>query len=522
MSTNNGDGKPARTLDPETQRAIELWRIHHAELRGDILPHYLLGAVPRRVSKSKGKAIKIRQTRRTYADAVCAMVLAHIIGQVRVLEKHQPWWDGPSYRINRGQLAHDFDCEPDVISKCLGRLLKAGLIGRRREPVHNSEGKPKDWNIYVWPIIPAIVDALKKASKPPEKKKRASLSDDPVNTPLNGAQTPKVNTPLKGVKRCSSTGYREALEGGIETPLKGVTVLMSSEAQQNNTTIPSNVCGVIAPSELAPSALRGAPRPSMQEEPEVSGWETFPGELEEIDVEDTELTPTQKAALVRYHVGVYHRLVFDSAPKLSLDNFEEGLIKVDPTLNWDAADYVLVIVAGWFWSKQGVTEDNGHIQNCWALLCSPDGGKNGLAGLFKTYSTSGRIGIDALRQELAKESGYKLKFAERTLEQVQDWLTGRLEKRGLVKNPNKYYREDGAELYKPEDGWYSIYSNLKEWLKGNDPELKPEKRWLDKVLELYRQGFSEGDLYEDKYAIVGQALTNLKLLPGKKTSINWK
>jgi hypothetical protein len=89
----NSNGKPARTPDPEAERAITVMRVNREELAGDIMLHYLMAALPK------------RGPNRSYNDAVAAWLLAHVISQYRVQEGHDPWWGGSLYRLDRRDLA---------------------------------------------------------------------------------------------------------------------------------------------------------------------------------------------------------------------------------------------------------------------------------------------------------------------------------------------------------------------------------------------------------------------------------
>jgi len=251
MSTTNGNGKPARTLDPEAERAITRMRVNLEELVGDIMPSNLILALPR------------RGPNRSYNDAIAAMLLAHIISQYRVPEKHDPWWGGDLYRLDRETLAKRWGTYPDAVSDALSFLIKLGFVVRRKTPVHDDEGNPINWNIHVWPKIDAIVDALKnaKAGDLPAKSTKPRrvynrLSDDPkkLYTPKSQAlETTGLDT--------QNHRFRQGKTTGLEKAKPQATPLTASEQRQNNN---ENVSGAQA-SLVSPSATEGAKPPGPPE-----------------------------------------------------------------------------------------------------------------------------------------------------------------------------------------------------------------------------------------------------------------
>lgn len=228
----------------------------------------------------------------------------------------------------------------------------------------------------------------------------------------------------------------------------------------------------------------------------------------------------EKAGTIRYWIGKFYRTWFEKEPELSATEFEELIVQNKKIVKMSSAWWILTISGGWLWSldspkpERGKTFDPGF----YSRFIGED-----LRKLFNPTSKK-FLFIEGLRDEMKKFAASSLELEENwTITEVQAWWQKQMEERDVVRDPDKYYREDGKILYNVwKNTWTGIYRDLEKHYRYDAPGSRPDDRWFQHVCIRWKKG--RPDIHQDDYDRAGQILSYYGHLSGssKPQTIGWK
>jgi hypothetical protein len=159
-------------------------------------------------------ALPPRSTKRGWCDFVAHALLEEIIGVHRVKKSDDPFFDGPLYKLKRGQLARQLCTSPDEISSALSWHEALGTVGCIRRTRIDEDGQPRGKEVYVYPIMAKLQELV-------EQYQATGRTPEPFTIKR---ETAKPN-PTATLQRAGVTSLKRRLdstkEGGSPTERNG-------------------------------------------------------------------------------------------------------------------------------------------------------------------------------------------------------------------------------------------------------------------------------------------------------------
>ncbi|MGO8837579.1 MAG: hypothetical protein ACLQAH_05335 [Limisphaerales bacterium] len=419
-------------------------------------------------------------------------------------------FDKDRYQFNRAEMAHRLNVSEDAVSAALTYLVKLGVIDRKHEDTDFNHRGFRNV-VYVIPIIDRLLNLVAEVEKKVNKFcPNQEIDENAENTErrevgdvtcIMGATLPASGRNVPGITPPRSPDHaavsRRSSEKSSASGFSAAEPPSNPEAKQQ---------------QQKSSASPPAPPDGAGVDLKEDDWEAPPPKPSGKDGKFGNLT--EQIGSIRYHIGKSYKVWYGKQPDMPAKDFEDNLNIANQKLEWNYADYIVVIRAGWLWALDSPEKEpeGTFIPGFFSKECAEN-----LRSLFKQVRKDKKPFLWHLREELKKQAQgqYAYDLGSMTGEEADCWWEEEMLERKVLRDPNKFYDLNGREISDPSDTtWTGIRLVLDKWLRWNESDREPDKNWLDAVIQRFKReptGPKDG-MHQEDYSAVKKMLVGKKLL----------
>ncbi len=411
------------------------------------------------------------------------------------------------YQFNRAEIAFRLNTSADAISRVLTYLEKLGVIERDHADTDFNHRGFRNVT-YITPIVDKLLELVAETEKIVNKNhpnleidENAHNSDRrdvgdvapmmPVTLPTSSRQ--------RGPHDASNVAQSMGAVSRESSEESSVSAVFAAQPQKHLETNNSN-------NTSAPQAAQ----PGVGVVNASGDWEAPPPKPTGKDGGFANLE--EKVKTIRYQVGKSYQVWYGQKPDISAKEFEDLLASVNQELGWSSGDLIAVIQAGWLWAIDAPKNENGKtfIKGFFSKKC--DGN---LRALFGRDAKKNKLFLWHICQELKTQAPneYDIELGNMTKVVVDAWWEEEMLERGVIQDESKYYDDGGCEIRDPtETTWTGIRMVVDRWFSRNQPDRKPEPKWIEAVIQRLKRD-AGANIHREHREEVERVLKEVGLLP---------